>query len=94
MIKIDGYDEGECVYFKISDNGEGMDPENLDSVREKLKNTFANGTRTGIVNLNSRIRLIFGEKYGVTMDSEIGKGTTVLLKFPKIQRGESKWTDG
>ncbi len=93
-IKIDGYDEGECVYFKISDNGEGMDPENLDSVREKLKNTFANGTRTGIVNLNSRIRLIFGEKYGVTMDSEIGKGTTVLLKFPKIQRGESKWTDG
>ena len=93
-IKIDGYDEGECVYFKISDNGEGMDPENLDSVREKLKNTFANGTRTGIVNLNSRIRLIFGEKYGVTMDSEIGKGTTVLLKFPKIQRGENKWTDG
>ena len=93
-IKIDGYDEGECVYFKISDNGEGMDPENLDSVCEKLKNTFANGTRTGIVNLNSRIRLIFGEKYGVTMDSEIGKGTTVLLKFPKIQRGENKWTDG
>lgn len=93
-IKIDGYDEGECVYFKISDNGEGMDPENLDSVREKLKNTFANGTRTGIVNLNSRIRLIFGEKYGVTIDSEIRKGTTVLLKFPKIQRGESKWTDG
>ena len=93
-IKIDGYDEGECVYFKISDNGEGMDPENLDSVREKLKNTFANGTRTGIVNLNSRIRLIFGEKYGVTIDSEIGKGTTVLLKFPKIQRGENKWTDG
>ncbi len=94
IIKIDGYDEGECVYFRIRDNGEGMSPENLDSVREKLKNTFANGTRTGIVNLNSRIRLIFGEKYGVTMDSEIGQGTTVLLKFPKFQRGENKWIDG
>ena len=87
-IKIYGYDEGEFICFRISDNGEGMEPENLASVREKLKNTFANGTRTGIVNLNSRIRLIFGEKYGVTIDSEIGQGTTVLLKFPKLQRGE------
>lgn len=88
VITIDGYDEGECVCFRISDNGEGMSRENLDSIREKLKNTFANGTRTGIVNLNSRIRLIFGEKYGVTIDSEIGQGTTVLLRFPKFQRGE------
>lgn len=88
VITIDGYDEGECVCFRISDNGEGMSRESLDSIREKLKNTFANGTRTGIVNLNSRIRLIFGEKYGVTINSEIGQGTTVLLRFPKFQRGE------
>ena len=88
VITIDGYDEGECVCFRISDYGEGMSRESLDSIREKLKNTFANGTRTGIVNLNSRIRLIFGEKYGVTINSEIGQGTTVLLRFPKFQRGE------
>ena len=94
IIKIDGYCEGECIYFKISDNGDGIDPENLGLIRKNLKNTFASGTRTGIVNLNSRIKLIFGEKYGVTIDSEIGKGTTVLLKFPNIQRGENTWTDG
>lgn len=94
IIKIDGYDEGGCVYFRIRDNGEGMSPENLGSVREKLKNIFTNGTRTGIVNLNSRIRLIFGEKYGVTIDSQIGQGTTVLIKFPKFQRGENTWIDG
>ena len=37
----------------------------------------------GVRNVNERIRLFYGEEYGMTVESEEGKGTTVWLHFPK-----------
>lgn len=36
----------------------------------------------GVRNVNERIRLFYGEEYGITVESEVGKGTTMRLHFP------------
>ena len=42
----------------------------------------------GVKNVNDRMKLSFGEAYAIQIKSELGKGTEVLLHFPKVQKGE------
>ena len=71
------------LWITVEDNGCGMDEEKLEEVRRNL-NDFDNLDRThiGICNVNQRIRIRYGESYGVSIDSRIGEGTTVTIKLP------------
>ena len=75
----------EDVYITIEDNGCGMSKEKIEEVN-KLLNDFDNLDRThiGICNVNQRIKLKYGDEYGVSFDSELGKGTRVTIVFPAI----------
>lgn len=44
----------------------------------------------GLVNVQERIRLTFGREYGLTVNSELGKGTTVTLTHPIIREEERR----
>ncbi|MGN1368362.1 MAG: histidine kinase [Aristaeellaceae bacterium] len=69
----------------ISDNGCGMSQEALSETR-RLLDDFENLDRehVGICNVNQRISLQYGKPYGVSIDSEEGKGTTVTLCLPVL----------
>lgn len=79
------------VCFQVSDFGKGIGKEELESIKAKLnmeyservKNSFV-GKSIGLSNINNRIKLLFGEGYGIGIESQIGYGTTVIVKIPYI----------
>ena len=85
LIKVEVND---CLWVEISDNGCGMNEEELERARRYL-NDFDNIDRThiGIANVNQRIKLSYGNNYGVTIGSTLGKGTRVIIKLPIIEAG-------
>lgn len=83
IIDIKGYKNDNCIIFEISDNGVGMSEEKLNEVKKNLNNTFfMNDKHIGLSNVNQRIKVVFGDEYGIDIESEAGKGTKVKLTFP------------
>lgn len=91
-LRVSGHvDENGDVCFQIWDSGKGIEKDELDKMKAKLNmaypervaNSFV-GNSIGISNINNRIQLLFGERYGVGIESEIGYGTTVIVKIPSL----------
>lgn len=78
VIKISGSLHGETAVFSIEDNGTGFD------VNTKQDKGTYNKMNIGIRNVNRRIKLIYGEEYGVTIKSELKVGTCVRIELPAI----------
>ena len=73
----------ETLTVEISDDGNGMSPEKLQSIREKL--STGKSDSIGLLNVHERIRLYFGSPYGITVESRLHKGTCVTILFPRIE---------
>jgi len=82
--------EGDCLVIDVSDNGLGMPPETaaslLDEDRPEVRTS---GSGTGVRNVHRRIRLTFGEPYGLTILSEPDEGTLVRIRLPALTREEA-----
>ena len=72
--------DGDIV-MSVSDNGVGMPPEQC---REILHRDANDKTGIGIKNVNDRIKIYFGEDYGLNIQSELDVGTKVEISIPKI----------
>ena len=76
--------EGDEVVLRVTDNGPGIEPDMLHQLKQCLADAGAErGDHFGIMNVHERIRLIYGDRYGISIDSQVGRGTTVLLHFPQ-----------
>lgn len=69
------------ILLVVSDNGIGMLPEKLQSLKASLKHSERAGF--GLTAVHERIKLYFGEGYGLDIRSEYGSGTTVAVRIPK-----------
>jgi two-component system sensor histidine kinase YesM len=69
----------------IQDDGIGMDRTKLDHMKETLCNAIDQPDKghIGIVNVHQRLRLHYGDKYGIDIQSEVDKGTRVVIVLPK-----------
>lgn len=76
--------KGDVVEITVRDNGKGMEQEKA----EMLVTYQAKGY--GLKNVNDRIRLLYGENYGIRIFSEPGVGTTVVMRFPKEGRSNEE----
>jgi len=85
-IKIKGYLEANDIIFKIIDNGRGMDKETIGSILNMEYNSNYGGY--GIKNLIKRIQLYYGNNYGITIESQVGVGTTVTIKIEALSEEE------
>ncbi|MFB9274007.1 sensor histidine kinase [Cohnella cellulosilytica] len=74
--------EGDDVVMQVEDNGIGMKEELVEQVLDPTEK----GVGYGIRNVDQRIKLQFGKGCGVSIDSSIGEGTTVTIRFPKYVR--------
>uniref|UniRef100_UPI0040560F37 cache domain-containing sensor histidine kinase n=1 Tax=Agathobacter sp. TaxID=2021311 RepID=UPI0040560F37 len=74
--------ENSHLKIDIKDNGVGIEREKVLAFKnnKELKREHFNGI--GINNVDDRIKLIYGEKYGIDMESEEGKGTAITILFP------------
>ena len=82
-------EEGELI-FTISDNGLGMTEEQVNGLLKEntVHASSKRGSGIGVKNVNERIRLYFGEQYGLSIESEPDEGTTIWIHLPAIPYAE------
>ena len=94
QIRITGQKDGALIRFTVEDDGIGMSRKELAHLREEIQRPCKETDKGfGMANVNERIRMNFGTNYGLTIDSEEGKGTCVGVAIPAILLRE-KHEDG
>ena len=82
-IEIIGYITPGNVIFEIKDNGPGMSKEKLASILDNSDGRHQEKNHLGLSNVNQRIKLIYGQKYGIEVYSALREGTCVVIKLPR-----------
>lgn len=84
-ITISIYDEVGYLIVEVSDNGVGINKEKLDFINDKLRNhKNSNSKSIGISNVNERIKMFYGDEYGLYILSTLDVGTKVIMLLPSI----------
>lgn len=90
-IYLSARKENKIIYFTVKDDGVGMASETLEQLQKLLEEKPKFGELSqhanesiGLKNINARIRLYYGEDYGLSVKSEQGCGTTVQIKIPEL----------
>ena len=81
-LSIRGYRKNEDIVFEISDDGVGIEEVKLAELSDE-KDEDSSGI--GLKNSDRRIKLYYGEKYGIDIKSKVGIGTTVTITMPMIK---------
>lgn len=80
-VKIDIYMK-DVLYLEIEDNGEGIEEERLKEIIGQLENNNIAKQRIGLNNVYRRIKLLYGDDYGMNIESKKGVGTKIIIKLP------------
>ncbi len=83
-IRVTGRLEDGNVILSVTDNGIGMSEEQVALILTDSSHMHKRGSGVGLVNVNNRIRLLFGGEYGLTVESEPDEGTTVTVRIPAV----------
>ena len=83
IISVRGYQKDGDVFLEISDNGLGM-PEAAAKLLTEGERVRSRGSGVGLLNVHNRIRLRFGEQYGLQIESCPDEGMTVRIHIPYI----------
>lgn len=90
-IYLSARKENKIIYFTVKDDGVGMASETLEQLQKLLEEKPKFGELSqhanesiGLKNINARIRLYYGEDYGLSVKSEQRCGTTVQIKIPEL----------
>lgn len=83
-IKVTGRQMGEEIVLSVTDNGMGMSEEEVNLVLTDSNRIHKHGSGVGLVNVNNRIQILFGEEYGLRIESEPDEGTTVSIRIPAV----------
>ena len=87
LLIVKGFMKDGNAVLQVIDDGVGMDEETLAHIYDKHKvNYHSNGV--GVYNVEKRLKLYYGEDYGITYTSELGKGTTATITIPGRQEGQ------
>jgi two-component system sensor histidine kinase YesM len=83
------YEEEDTLWLKVTDNGPGISPDQLTTLNEQIQSKENPFIGYGLYNVNSRIMLRHGDDYKLVVESVVGEGTTVTIKYPKVyERGK------
>ncbi len=85
-IEICAEIKDQDIIFHIKDDGYGMTKEQAELILDSGSSNGSNGY--GVKNINFRIKLCYGDKYGITYDSIPGMGTTAYIRIPCMEYGE------
>lgn len=78
IIKILGYKKEGLIYLKVEDNGVGMDEETSQKIISHKTSGY------GLRNVNERIKLQYGDEYGLLVTSTLGIGTMITIIIPAV----------
>lgn len=80
-INIKAYVENDDLIIDVSDNGLGMSEDCIEKILKGENKTKGNGLGIGLKNVNERIKLYYGQCYGLEIISEPDEGTIVKIKL-------------
>ena len=83
MIMVKAWRKEDELYLSVADNGLGMTEDKVEMILTgKSSSGNGRGSGIGVKNVNERIKLYFGEAYGLSIDSEPDEGTKVTIHLP------------
>lgn len=80
-IRVSATESGSFLLLKVEDNGPGIPPAILQKFKKQAIEPHNLGI--GLKNIDERLKLIYGQAYGITIASQEGEGTMVIVKIPK-----------
>ncbi|MFF4666059.1 histidine kinase [Streptomyces sp. NPDC001282] len=83
-ITIRALDAGSEAEVVIEDDGAGMDPERL---RRILRGEGGTSTGVGLPNVDERLRQVYGDDYGLVIETGVGAGMKITARLPKYRAG-------
>ncbi|WP_228275716.1 cache domain-containing sensor histidine kinase [Gracilibacillus oryzae] len=85
FVQITLSSENQYLIIQVTDNGVGIDKNKLTQIKERMndENYQSDGNRIGLHNVQQRIKLYYGDSFGLEIESIYGLGTTMTLKLPK-----------
>lgn len=87
-IKVSGYQKGEDLYIEVRDNGIGMPKEVVEQLLTENNHVPKKGSGVGLLNVHNRLRLCFGNSYGLEIESVLDEGTNVRIHLPYLLYSE------
>lgn len=83
-IKVTIQEIDEEIEISIRDNGNGMSEDDIRKIKDGLEKNIQKPNSIGLMNINNRLKLKFGEQYGIYINSRINEGTIVSIKIPVL----------
>lgn len=87
IIKIRCYEAGDDLVLEVEDNGVGMSQDTIErllaSDETAQQEDKPNHTSVGIRSVHKRLQIGYGSRYGIKIQSELGLGTTIMIRLPK-----------
>jgi two-component system sensor histidine kinase YesM len=83
-IIIRVYEKEDEIIIRIIDNGKGMSEQEVKNILNTADTSSLKKPGIGLNNVNERIKMFYGAKYGLTVESKLGEGTCVNINVPKV----------
>ncbi|MEK5165619.1 sensor histidine kinase [Paenibacillus sp. FSL R5-0527] len=80
------------IVITVYDDGAGMSSDTLMSLNRALNDPEAPGKNVGLKNVHERIKSVFGEAYGIVINSREHLGTSIVLTFPIVEESAAERT--
>ena len=84
QVSIAAIDSGTDALIEVEDDGAGADPE---TVRAALSALRGDGSSVGLGNVDARLRQVYGDEFGLVVETALGAGTKVSFRVPKYAPG-------
>lgn len=88
-IKIHACINGAVLQITVKDNGKGMSPEEVRQLTASMEKTDLTDENIGLVNVNQRMRLFYGDACNIRITSREGEGTEIIITLPVRNHSEN-----
>lgn len=89
-LTIKSYTSDNMVLIEINDDGTGIEEEKCSAINNELQTEYIKEeNHIGIKNVNQRIKLSFGENYGIEIKSRVNNGTSIIIAIPSAHKNNS-----
>ncbi|MEU5990661.1 histidine kinase [Spirillospora sp. NPDC047418] len=87
LITIVAEDAGSDCVISVEDDGIGMDPDEVRRLLAGERRTPSDEAGIGLANVDERLRQVYGDEYGLAVETGPGAGTKVIVRVPKYRPG-------
>ncbi|SCX81726.1 cache domain-containing sensor histidine kinase [Alkaliphilus peptidifermentans] len=79
LVRILGYEEDQHIILQVIDNGKGMEKEDI----KRINQPSLSEEHIGLYNVNKRLKLYYGSRNGIQIESNLNEGTIVTIRIPQ-----------